>query len=96
MTTDKIREYGYVIHAYRDLKPIAKSLHKLGEIDCNYGLTPRQEKRMENLLVKANNIAHGIGLKVYHKSDPRGASLYLVPDDNQTHNNDYTNGIVIY
>ena len=93
---EKLDSFYLNIRLYRDLLPISKALHRLGELDCNVGLTSRQEKRIDNLLVKANNFAHACGFKVYHQSDPRGCALYLVPDDNQSHSNDYTDGVAIY
>jgi len=78
----------------RELQPVAKSLHHLDEVSCNYGLSKRQETGMTNLMKKAKEIA-GVwfGLQAYHQSDPRGASLYIGLDLNASN---YTNGICIY
>lgn len=76
---------------YENLKKIVKSLRHLDECACNYGLTPRQEKREENLEKKAAEIAARFGLNAYHQSDPRGCTLYLVDG----YCKDYTDGIAI-
>lgn len=81
------------VYRFKELQKIAVSLHRLDINQCNYGLTPRQEKRMENLEKKANDIAKGFNLKAYHQDDPRGGTLYLI-DDTMNQSN-YHNGIFI-
>jgi len=76
------------------LQQIARSLHKLDEASCNYGLTPRQEKRHANLEKEAQQIAQGYGFNAFHQSDPRGWSLYLLTPDIDPQA-DYTRGIAI-
>lgn len=93
----KLSKANNIINIYRELQKIAKSLHSLDEADCNYGLTPRQEKREENLVYKAEELASEIGLKAFHQSDPRGCSLYLVDPKNKEYYMNYnTQGIAIY
>lgn len=67
------------IEGFRKLCKIEKSLHRLSEADCNYGLTPRQEKRETRLAAEAEQIAQDYfgGAHVYHQGDPRGCVLYL-------------------
>jgi hypothetical protein len=77
------------------LQKIAKSLHHLDECSCNYGLTPRQETREKNLEAKAQQLASEFSLVVYHQSDPRGCSLYLL-DSVEDKNNYSTLGIAVY
>lgn len=80
---------------HRKLLKISKSLHHLDECSCNYGLTPRQEKREMRLECEAEAIASELGLFVFHQSDPRGCSLYLL--ENQEDKNNYSSkGIAIY
>jgi hypothetical protein len=67
--------------ALGELRKISRSLHRLGENACNYGLTPRQEKRQERLEKNAESLAVTLGLKAYHQRDPRGCALYLVPGE---------------
>lgn len=62
------------------LQAIARSLHRLDEASCNYGLTPRQEKREENLEREAMKIAEDKGWHLYRQGDPRGWPLYVWSD----------------
>ncbi len=60
------------------LQRISHRLHQLDENSCNYGLTKRQEKRVDRLEEQAQAIAGKYLMLAYHQSDPRGWSLYLV------------------
>ncbi len=60
------------------LQRISHRLHQLDENSCNYGLTQRQEKRVDRLERQAQEIAEQYGRAAYHQGDPRGWSLYLV------------------
>lgn len=79
---------------FKQLEKIAKTLHRLDENDCNYGLSKAQETRQVNLEKRAEELAQELGLHAFHQGDPRGASLYLV--ENKKAYNNYTNGIAIY
>lgn len=64
------------------LKEIARSLHRLNEEACNYGLTPRQEKRQDNLETEAGELARECGFATaYNQGDPRGGPLYLLDEE---------------
>ncbi len=64
------------------LQAIARSLHRLNEASCNYGLTPRQEKHEETLEREAAEIAAKVeGWHVYRQGDPRGWPLYIWSDE---------------
>lgn len=91
MNIQKLRR---LIFYLNELRPIAKSLHKLDENACNYGLTERQEKRVERLEKRGKEIAKEFGLKFYHQGDPRGASVYLI--DKTMDGSNYSSGVVIY
>ena len=65
---------------YEELKKLARSLHRLYVNNCNYGLTPRQEKRQERLEKEVKEIAKKWGLYVDICSDPRGMPLCLHTD----------------
>ncbi|MHA1396176.1 MAG: hypothetical protein ACTSSF_00400 [Candidatus Heimdallarchaeaceae archaeon] len=65
---------------YEELKRLARSLHNLYTQHCNYGLTPRQEKRVIKLEKKVKEIAKKWGLHVDICSDPRGMPLCLHSD----------------
>ena len=60
------------------LQRISHRLHQLDEHACNWGLSNRQEKRVDRLEEQAQQIARKYGFNAYHQSDPRGWSLYLV------------------
>jgi hypothetical protein len=55
----------------------AHSLHGLAEGECNYGLTPRQEKRRETLRAKVDEIAKRYAARPEHANDPRGFVVRL-------------------
>lgn len=59
------------------LGEIAGKLHRLAEHDCNYGLTPRQQKRRERLEAKAREIAKGWRVPIEFQGDPRGRPISL-------------------
>lgn len=90
-TTLEVLEYHF--NCYKELKRISHSLSRLDVNACNYGLTPRQEKRVEKLEKRAEEIAKSIGLKSYHQGDPRGLSLYIIAKD--MNNTNYNRGIAI-
>ena len=64
-----------------ELQKVAKSLHRLNENACNYGLTDRQETRQHNLYRKAVDLAYGDagragnGFFIKEQRDPRGWPL---------------------
>lgn len=60
-----------------ELAGIAAALHRLAEHECNYGLTPRQEKRRERLEAKAREIAKGWRVSIEFQGDPRGRPISL-------------------
>ena len=92
MTTYSPRVLSRIFWLHDEFRRIAKTLHRLDENACNYGLTPRQETRQVNLMKKAAEFASKLGLEAYHQGDPRGCSLYLV--DN-IQDDDYTRGTAI-
>jgi len=82
------------LYCYDELRKISRQLHKLDEDNCNFGLTPKQEKRENTLFEKAQNIAKKFGILAYHQGDPRGCSLYLL--ENEEDGNDYNSkGIAV-
>ena len=90
----EITELNDAMWLIRRLQPIAKSLHRLDELACNQELTSRQENKVQKLVNEANEAAANLRLKVYHQSDPRGCSLYVI--DYSMDNTNYTNGVAIY
>ena len=59
------------------LRRNAKALHRLAEHDCNYGLSPRQETRRDNLAAQVKAIAWVYRLEATCSGDPRGAVVKL-------------------
>lgn len=55
----------------------ATSIHSLCEADCNYGLSDRQEKRLEALCASFTAIAEASGFVATTGGDPRGACAYI-------------------
>jgi hypothetical protein len=78
---ETLRDLKNAIEIIDELRKIGKSLHSLDTADCNYGLTPRQEKRRKHLEIKATQLGAKLGLYIYHQRDPRGATLYLLENE---------------
>ena len=53
-----LRHFAY---EFQKLQVISKKLHRQDENACNYGLTPRQEARVKNLMESAQKIASNCG-----------------------------------
>jgi len=79
------------VRDYEELKKLARSLHKLYEHNCNYGLTKRQYKRLEKLEQKVKQIAQKWGLIADICTDPRGMPICLIEEKDQFR----YNGLVI-
>ncbi|MFH1461456.1 MAG: hypothetical protein ABIF12_00705 [bacterium] len=95
MKTNKaLRNLSFELYRIEELKKISRSLHKLAEYDCNFGLTDRQQKREDNLRKKAAELAQEIGFVIYYQGDPRGCALYLLSKD--MNKNNYNSGIALY
>jgi hypothetical protein len=54
-----------------ELYSISKSLHKLAEHDCNFGLTDRQEARRNRLGLRVIELADKAKAKATIHTDPR-------------------------
>src|SRR6266446_10593650 len=69
-------------HDGAELCSLARALHRLNEASCNYGLTPRQEKRMQILEDSVRTVLEREGLPLNHfNSDLRGYAVYVdLPD----------------
>jgi hypothetical protein len=69
-------------HDATELCSLARALHRLNEVSCNSGLTPRQEKRMQSLEDKVRTVLGRAGLILNHfNGDPRGCAVYIdLPD----------------
>ena len=77
----KIENYSMLTRKYNlgtlevlELQKVAKSMHRLNENACNYGLTERQETRQRNLFNKAKET---IGVYIREQRDPRGWPLEI-------------------
>ena len=77
-TTKELRKF---IEDMKKLKRLAKSIHNYFIIDCNYGLTHKQEMICERRTEAIKEICKTWGLQYNINSDPRGASLTVSLDD---------------
>ncbi len=59
------------------LQQYATRLYRYAETECNYGLTPEQNKRVESLEQKVKNLCAELGIKVTFNGDPRGYAVKL-------------------
>jgi len=76
----KIEEIVGLDRRLGELRRISRSLRRLSENACKYGLTPRQKKREENLEKKAEKLADELGFQALFQGDPgEGCALYLLP-----------------
>jgi hypothetical protein len=77
-------ELGWFLGVVDRLKKIGNQLHKIAEKYANTQMDDKQTARLDRkekkLIAKAKDLAHAIGLQVYHQTDCRGKALYLVPD----------------
>ena len=69
--------YGLSFKDAHHLQGIAGSLHRLAEQKCNYGLSARQETRMDRLFEEARALLEGYNLHTYHQADPTGWPLLV-------------------
>jgi hypothetical protein len=95
---DRVNEIRGIDAKLGELRKINKRLHHLGEVSCNVGLSPQQEKAEDKLEKRAEEIAFGLGVKFYYQRDPRGCAVYLVPlewDDEYASSN-YSSGLAVY
>lgn len=74
MNIETIRE---VINIYERLKKISKALHRYDERHSERDLTEREKDKVKKLIEEAQKLAEKINCKIYHQTDPRGATLYL-------------------
>jgi len=76
-----ITKYNLTSNNALELQKVAKSLHRLNENACNYGLTDRQETRQRNLFTKAIDILSqpfecaSVFIHIREQRDPRGWPL---------------------
>jgi hypothetical protein len=69
-------------HDATELYRLASSLHRFNEIECNCGLTERQEQRRQELQEQVKAVLDRAGLTLNHfQGDPRGYAVYIdLPD----------------
>ena len=89
----------YARYAFKRLASISKSINRIDCNSCNGYHDEKDEisddKRRDRLLNMAKDIAKEyLELEIYHQSDPRGYSLYLV-DATCNNASNYTNGVAI-
>ena len=60
------------------LMAYAQRLNHYNETECNYGLTPAQEKRVVNIEAKVKAICDVLGVGVKFNGDPRGYAVKLI------------------
>jgi len=93
MKLDEIKQARYVLE---ELKSISRKLNAIDCHICNGYRTERQEKsdntKEVNLMNRAVELAKRLGLTVFHQSDPRGCSLYLIDG---TCTKDYSRGLAV-
>ena len=78
------------------LRKLANNLSKLDTDNCNgvYQNDDDYWQALGKIEAKISIKCLELGLKWYHQTDPRGASLYI--DDREMTQADYTQGLAIY
>ena len=94
MTESRIQELRHTVYVIDELRTLSRAVHTQDENACNGDLTPRQTTRKARLLARATELAESLGCVLYHQSDPRGCSLYLI--DESMDGSTYNNGIALY
>jgi hypothetical protein len=61
-----------------ELLSIADRLNRYNETECNYGLSVRQQARVTNLELRAEEIAKVLGVGIKFNGDPRGYAIKLM------------------
>jgi len=61
------------------LVKLGKGINRLDCLECNEGNSEKRNNARLKLLSEASLIAAKYNMYVYHQSDPRGLSLYLIP-----------------
>tara|TARA_Y100000310_G_C20106985_1_gene545355 strand:- start:162 stop:485 length:324 start_codon:yes stop_codon:yes gene_type:complete len=61
----------------RRLQYLGRALHRSYENECNYGLTPLQERRERRLWAEVEDIAQEYGFYVKEQGDPRGWPIII-------------------
>jgi hypothetical protein len=95
-TIEDLNELRITLVCIKEIRERSNRLQKIYERRCNEGLTALQEKRMHSLQGEVENLAERIGFKAYHQTDPRGASVYLIPVGMVNPDRFYTNGMAMY
>jgi len=90
-----LQDLKFFYYSIEELQKIAKTLHRLDENACNYGLSKWQETREKNLTNEAKEIAKKMGLYLYRQGDPRGCPLYLMENNEDMAKFYYPNGLAI-
>lgn len=99
MTINEIKRANQInMYLIKPLKNIEKRLNRLDVASCN-GEIEEEEYLKKSIYLedKASQILASFednDLLIYHQSDPRGASLYII--DETMDKSNYTNGIAIY
>lgn len=80
----KARELKAMALYIDDMRKIERQVHRLNELDCNFGLTPRQEKRRDKLENQYKDIAASqFMLFTEVQRDPRGGAMKLHDPESQ-------------
>lgn len=75
---------GHLTAVLAELCSISRKLQRSNEAACNYGQSPRQQKRADNLTAKAAELAKSIGCGMVANGDPRGYPLFLTVPSGKT------------
>jgi hypothetical protein len=62
------------------------TLNRLNENECNYGLTPAEERKEERTKERATKYAAELGLTLDFNSDPRGSAIRIMTPKTKQYN----------
>ena len=93
----KTHELARIIFIVDKLKKLSRSINRIDCQLCNGFKTEKESSKVEQrrykLINEAKELAKGLGLYIYHQSDPRGCSLYLI--NKIMDENTYNHGVAL-
>ena len=99
--SDFVRHSSYFYHLFDVLEDIGAEFNRanIEEVAIDNYERDTLEDGLKNLLEKATHTAAIFGMRIYHQSDPRGASLYIMDystDWKEDNVNYSTHGVAVY
>jgi len=93
LTTNELYQ---VVDVHKKLVKLSNRLNRLDTQECNGELKQGEwERKTEKIENDAENLAKILDFKIYHQTDPRGCSLYLINKSETKPDLNYTSGFAV-